>query len=72
MKRREQQAGRDALPASLLAYTPDPLSMSAAVWEAGYEAFRAARLRWADDHGLDVEDLPDYRVGDAPFDSSAI
>lgn len=71
MKRREQ-AGRDALPAHLMAYEPDPLSMSAAEWEAGYGAFQAARQRWADDHGVDVEDLPPYRVGDAPFDLSAI
>lgn len=72
MKRREQQAGRDALPAHLLAYAPDPLSMSAAEWGAGYEAFRAARQRWADDRGMDVADLPSYRVGDAPFDARSI
>ncbi len=72
MKRREQQAGRDALPAHLMAYEPDPLAMSAAEWEAGYEAFQAARQQWAGDHGLDVAELPPHRVGDAPFDLSTI
>lgn len=72
MKRRERHTGPDALPAHLMAYEPDPLSMSAAVWEAGYEAFQAARRRWADDRRVDVEDLPPYRVRDAPFDPSSI
>lgn len=55
-----------------MAYEPDPLSMSATEWETGYEAFQAARQRWADDRRLDVADLPHYRVGDAPFDYSSI
>ncbi|WP_353647954.1 hypothetical protein ABLG96_13860 [Nakamurella sp. A5-74] len=72
MKRRDHHTGSSALPENLQAYTPDPLSLSAAAWEAGYAAFLTDRQRWADARGLDVDDLPDYRVGDAPFDRSAL
>jgi len=71
VKRREPLAG-DQLPVGLLAYNPDPMRLSALDWDAGFEAFKVARQRWADEHGLDVADLPPYRVGDAPFDPTAI
>jgi lysophospholipase L1-like esterase len=71
VKRREGQAG-DQLPVDLLAYNPDPMRLSASDWDAGFEAFKDARQQWADRHGIDVDDLPSYTVGDAPFDPTAI
>ena len=72
MRRRDPHTGRDALPASLSAYEPDPRSLSAEAWEDGYRTFLAARQRWADHRRIDVDDLPDWRIGDAPFDGSDI
>ncbi len=70
MKRREQRAGE--LPVDLLAYNPDPMRLSASDWDAGLEAFKGARQQWADRHGIDVDELPAYTVGDGPFDPTAI
>ncbi len=70
MRRREPMTGQ--LPANLLAYQPDPRWMTAAEWDAGFEAFRVARQRWADRHGIALDELPPYTVGDGPFDPTMV
>ena len=59
-----------APPEHLLSY--DPPITDAYEWEAGFEEWLNARSRWAERHGIDVDDMPRTHIGDAPFDPSMV
>jgi hypothetical protein len=68
MRRRRNDA---VPPGELLAFDGSQYKTNA-TWNAALDEFIAARARWAAEHGVPLNQMPSYTVGDEPWDAFLI
>lgn len=68
MRRRRHD---DAVPPELLAFDGGQYKTNA-TWNAALDQFIAARAQWAAERKIPLDQMPEYTVGDEPWEPSLI